>query len=600
MRFVEVKDQVRPPLGRCIELVLSGIKYRMFRAGITVAIISLAVAFLMTMLCESLITRQVGESIDAQTAPRRLLQFWVGRFSTVPDWRQLNEVLAGLTAGSERWKELAAWGKLTDDQLARLANVAGRQQVYTDFLDKLSEGDRRVLAERVRGEDIFTALVDRARSGKGTVYLLQDKLTNFQTGLSRIGKRYPTSLEEFENFLRDWYATTEHRAAITRRHEEAIANLSKPGGLLHGRRPTEFLASADPGILKQLAAEGIGFRMTADELETARREAALSVDADKIERMLSSAMLKAGIASRFGEKVTEVNVHMLFTELGSRKGAESFVDLTNKTKDLKLQILTVERLRVAAQLAVRHREKPEPRVDAALLRDAEQVAKVIQSPLVKEEWAKHKKINENEVSEESLLQELANEEVAVWLTKLLDRITPLQPLGLSVERVQEVAKFRLARSRLAETEASVSQMATRSGLMGFSGRTIWLLVVSFLVCVVGIANAMLMSVTERFREIATMKCLGATDGFIMISFVLESCMQGIVGSIIGLAIGLALGIIRTWAAYGWLAVEAIPALNMLTASAFSLVLGVLISALAAVYPAWVAARLAPMEAMRIE
>ena len=36
----------------------------------------------------------------------------------------------------------------------------------------------------------------------------------------------------------------------------------------------------------------------------------------------------------------------------------------------------------------------------------------------------------------------------------------------------------------------------------------WLISLSLLVCVVGIANAMLMSVTERFREIGTMKCLG--------------------------------------------------------------------------------------------
>ena len=43
----------------------------------------------------------------------------------------------------------------------------------------------------------------------------------------------------------------------------------------------------------------------------------------------------------------------------------------------------------------------------------------------------------------------------------------------------------------------------------------WLIVLSLLVCVVGITNAMLMSVTERFREIGTMKCLGALDSFIV-------------------------------------------------------------------------------------
>jgi len=53
----------------------------------------------------------------------------------------------------------------------------------------------------------------------------------------------------------------------------------------------------------------------------------------------------------------------------------------------------------------------------------------------------------------------------------------------------------------------------------------WLVVLSLLVCLVGIANAMLMSVTERFREIGTMKCMGALDGFIIKLFILESQEQ---------------------------------------------------------------------------
>ena len=73
-------------------------------------------------------------------------------------------------------------------------------------------------------------------------------------------------------------------------------------------------------------------------------------------------------------------------------------------------------------------------------------------------------------------------------------------------------------------------------------KQLWLVTMSLIVCVVGIANAMLMSVTERFREIGTMKCLGALDGFVVRLFLLESAFQGFVGALIGALIGVAVSI----------------------------------------------------------
>src|SRR4051794_35656301 len=81
-------------------------------------------------------------------------------------------------------------------------------------------------------------------------------------------------------------------------------------------------------------------------------------------------------------------------------------------------------------------------------------------------------------------------------------------------------------------------------------QTRWLLGLALLVAFVGILNAMLMSVTERFREIGTMKCLGALDGFIVKLFLIESLFQGIVGTVIGVLVGLGLSLIGAATTYG--------------------------------------------------
>ena len=131
-------------------------------------------------------------------------------------------------------------------------------------------------------------------------------------------------------------------------------------------------------------------------------------------------------------------------------------------------------------------------------------------------------------------------------------------------------------------------------------QTRWLLSLALLVAFVGILNAMLMSVTERFREIGTMKCLGALDGFIIRLFLIESLFQGIVGTIVGITIGLALSMINASISYGRYAWRNVPVHDLVLAILFCLVVGMCLTVAGALYPAWHAARMQPIEAMRVE
>ncbi len=158
------------------------------------------------------------------------------------------------------------------------------------------------------------------------------------------------------------------------------------------------------------------------------------------------------------------------------------------------------------------------------------------------------------------------------------------------ERASEALRQRLAREGLLEQMLSPEQRS----------QTAWMLGIALMISFVGIVNAMLISVTERFREIGTMKCLGGLDSFIVKLYLFESLCQGVVGTLLGMAIGAALAYAEGVSRFGAEAWSLLPATALLRTLAISFLSGVGLTVLGALYPAWTAARMEPVEAMRNE
>lgn len=565
MKSVEIRKQVRIPLSKCFELVLSGVRYRLFRAAITVVIISLASAFLTTMLTEGVMARDVGEAIRARTSPRREFDEWVSRVRDPLAMRTLSQMLPEIEQSPPRRSELVAWGELSDEELSSLVDVARRKRLYLAFFDSLSEGNRRVLVGRATGVGVIIRLGD------------EKAWTDFQEKMKSQSSQLPTTMAEFKTFLDAYKTTTPLRERIIAGHWQALAAMKKHFGQYDA---VYLLAEAGDEFPEQI--RPLGFYMSPDELDSVRHQARISLDAETIRRMSTIPLVKQRLSSRLEVKGGKLSPRMLWLETRSASGAkwlsELFVSLRDKMIELEVEV---------------------PRLEAKVASLERWVEALSGAKDGSDEQKRQLKVAQDELTAAKDDADGAAEE----LKGLTDYRKAVSGFKLSAQRIKEVAWDQLDKDRLARMEAKMSASdfgETGGGILGFSGRTLWLMMVSVLVCIVGITNAMLMSVTERFREIATMKCLGATDGFVMTSFVIESCLQGLTGGIIGVGIGWSLGVVRSWATFGTTVFQQFPGVELLKIGGLAVVAAMVISAMAAVYPAWVAARLAPMEAMRIE
>ena len=117
--------------------------------------------------------------------------------------------------------------------------------------------------------------------------------------------------------------------------------------------------------------------------------------------------------------------------------------------------------------------------------------------------------------------------------------------------------------------------------------------IALLVGGIGVMNIMLVSVTERTREIGTRKALGATNESIRMQFIVEAMIMCLLGGIIGVVLGVAGGI---FASHLMDAVASPSVGSILLSLGFSLAIGVFFG----YYPANKAAKMNPIDALRYE
>jgi hypothetical protein len=484
-RQIDVVDQVSLSFTKTLSLCVSGIRHRLLRSVLTLAVIVLAVAFFMSLLSENTFLLTVRGVVQTQIAQVRESDHVLARLYGNVGGLELSRTLAA--SGPEVADELARVTGLSADYLAQVAKTCVVEQRYYRFFDKIKTGQRLALIEKRSGQQIFMTM-----GADGELDGFLKRL------LPMRNLRLPATEAEFREFVASFGGHRNELQAVADKWNAAVDAVDRGTKELIGATPVKsWLVDADDAQLKRWVAlvSDAGFSLDIEQATRIAGGCRTDVELAAIAKALSEDERKRLWKREFNE-LPELDKMMM--KMGDKRAVPALGDLHNAEK---LQFLGE---------TYRHRR-----------------------------------------------------------------------------RISDAEKALKARVDLDQTS-------------GLTSRQAFLLVVSFLVCTIGIANAMLMSITERFREIATMKCLGATDGFIMVQFVLEAGIQGVAGGLLGMVVGLLLAIGKSTLIFGRFVFDGFPLVLTVMNCVYALAAGLVLAMLAALYPSWAASRMAPMEAMGVE
>lgn len=492
-RTIDVRKQRNLTPRETFQLCVKGIRHRLLRSVLTLAVVVLAVAFFMFLLSESMFLRSTGRGVATEIEQGRLGSQTMTKLFVKPT----DPVLVRRFSRTVRRADEAALAEAAAvagdgwslERVRSLAALADQERLYTDFFAAIPTGKRLALIQKRGGRAALEYIRDNREAFRKEIAPMVDiRVPGRLEGLDAFLDVYDAYRKELALFVEAWNRKVDAATAVLRQHKGAdpqsdAAWLSR--------------APADTVEAWRQATLALGFQLPAEALAAVRQQ-------------LDQALVRT---------------------------------------DLLARLNTAE---------------------------------------VRTQWTQAFRERKRTSSDEKLLQ--------------LDdaRALPLFQGLYDAKTLTAIARQAHYERRLGGLERRL-QLGNSDDLGGgLSGRQIFLLCISFLVCMVGIANAMLMSITERFREIATMKCLGATDRYILLQFMMEAALQGVCGGTLGVLIGFLIAFLRNAVALGGHLFTYWPALDLLISGVFSLAVGVLLAVLASIHPSWSASRMAPMEAMRIE
>ena len=180
--------------------------------------------------------------------------------------------------------------------------------------------------------------------------------------------------------------------------------------------------------------------------------------------------------------------------------------------------------------------------------------------------------------------------------------------GFDPEDVAETIERKLRKSRGEKQDQETFNVQTSEQLLEtfqsifavVQGVLVGIAAISLLVGGIGIMNTMYTSVIERTKEIGTMKAIGAKNSHVLLLFLLESGLLGLVGGLIGVGIGVGLAKTAEYVAAVAIGTELLQAsmspVILGGALAFSFVIGTL----SGILPALQASKLKPADALRFE